>query len=50
MTKLDKRFNEDGSINIEELNKAYTRHYSKYDERNEMRKLLDAVVEKEIRK
>jgi len=44
MVNTAKRFNLDGSINIEELNKAYTRNYRKYDEVIEMRKIIEKII------
>ena len=43
-TMEDKRFNNDGSINIEELNKAYERHFQHYDEMREMSKVIGEVL------
>lgn len=43
----DKRFNNNGSINIEELNKAYERHFQHYDETKEMGKLIRGIMRAE---
>ena len=43
----DKRFNNNGSINIEELHKSYERHFQYYDEMKEMSKLIAGIMKAE---